>query len=123
MPAQKELAGWTLKQENFKTIENLHGLTNTFIDGILEDRSGQLWFSGNGGIYLYDPVAEAAGGKAFQDLSEDLKLKGVAINDIMEDSEGLFWIATENFVCRYDPDAAGDSAEKTYDVLIRVMGW
>ena len=78
----------------------------------MEDKEGRLWFSGNGGVYKYDPVAEAAGKKPFYDVSNALKMEGVVVNNIIEDSEGIIWVATENFVCRYDPDAEEGSSEK-----------
>ncbi|MHA6279659.1 two-component regulator propeller domain-containing protein [Salinimicrobium sp. CAU 1759] len=79
------------------------GLKDIFMDDILETKNGDIWFSGRGGVYCYDPAIDIAGGEAFVDLSDILKLQGVGVNEMLEDAEGIIWIATERFVGRFDP--------------------
>ena len=91
------------ESQQFTNYGTSAGLSDAFMDDILELDSGALWFSGNGGVYCYDAIADAAGKKAFLDLSEMLDLKGSTVNEIIEDSEGIIWISTEAFVAQYNP--------------------
>ena len=85
-------------------IENAHIRPNPFIEkqvggvvrDIFEDSKGNMWFSNNGGLYIYD-------GKILQHLSEKDGLCNNSVNDILEDDKGRIWLATHyNGVCIYD---------------------
>ena len=66
------------------------------IHAIMEDSKGNMWFSNNGGLYIYD-------GKILQHLSEKDGLCNNSVNDILEDDKGRIWLATHyNGVCIYD---------------------
>ena len=75
------------------------GVTSAkIVHSIMEDSKGKMWFSTNGGAYIYDP---ASGG--LTNISEKDGLCNNAVNDILEDKNGNIWFATHHKgVCRLD---------------------
>ena len=81
--------------QNFTAYEIPEGIkdpsrgvsSKKMIHNIMEDSSGRLWFSTNGGVYIKD-------GDLLTNISEKNGLKTSFVNTIIEDEDGSFWIAT-----------------------------
>ena len=64
MGRRRKWAGAIMMAKTFKTLTKVDGLPNNNLYPILEDKSGNIWFSSVGmGLYRYD-------GKAFTNFSE-----------------------------------------------------
>ena len=75
---------------------------NNFVTGMLEDKSGKLWFGTDNGVYCYD-------GKAFTRFLDNpgvVNSNGLTlrlVTKMLEDKRGNIWINTKlEGVCRYD---------------------
>ena len=91
------IAGGTFRNYNQKD-----GLSHIDISrkSILVDKSGTIWVGTHGGVYQYDPSADAKGGQCFA-LFPLLPTMNVA--GIMEDKNGNIWFASsDKGVFRYD---------------------
>ena len=71
-----------------------------FINRILEDRSGVLWF-GSGGAFVVGSGIARYDGKVFQTLTTDDGLAHNNIEAFLEDRNGDIWIGTEQGLTRY----------------------
>ena len=81
--------------EHYTTEQGLPG-TGNIVDKILEDRSGNLWFTMRGeGLFKYD-------GKSFTQFSFEQGLSINRVHSIREDKNGNIWVGTDDGFCRYD---------------------
>lgn len=63
---------------------------------VLEDRSGNFWFSSVGsGVYYYD-------GKSFRNFTTKNGLANDRVTEIYEDRNGIIWFSTESGASRFD---------------------
>lgn len=86
----------------FRNYNQKDGLSHIDISrkSILVDKSGTIWVGTHGGVYQYDPSADAKGGQCFS-LFPLLPTMNVA--GIMEDKNGNIWFASsDKGVFRYD---------------------
>lgn len=74
-----------------------HGIKDSVIHCVLEDKSGMLWVgSRNNGVFSYD-------GNAFVHLAESNGPGKACIYEILEDKDGIIWFTTDgNGVYSYD---------------------
>lgn len=74
------------------------------VAGIMEDRSGNIWFtSSDQGVFRYDPTASpGAGGKAITQMAEKEGLGENYAGGIAQDQAGNMWFTMKNGICRYD---------------------
>jgi ligand-binding sensor domain-containing protein/two-component sensor histidine kinase len=73
------------------------GLGSTFVNQIVRDSRGFLWFCTRGGLSRFD-------GTRFRTYDEHSGLPYASINHILESREGAYWIATNGVgVCRLEP--------------------
>ncbi len=74
------------------------------VTGIMEDRSGNIWFaSSNKGVFRYDPSALLkAGGKAIINFAEKEGLGDNYAGGIAQDKAGNMWFVMKNGICKYD---------------------
>ncbi|WP_336517038.1 ligand-binding sensor domain-containing protein [Pollutibacter soli] len=96
--------------KSFKRYAEKEGLSNLYIGrkSILAAKSGKVWIGTGGGVFIYDPSADSAGGKCFTPFE---LIPSVQIKDIMEDQDGNIWFGTgNNGVFRYDPKLSGPGA-------------
>lgn len=105
--------------EIFEQIPKTDGLIEGKILAILETKSGHIYFGGQNGVSVYNPLSQNKSAP-FQNLTKTLNLQGVTINSMLEDSDGIIWISTFSGVLRYDPSKHGKEFVKfsTEDGLI-----
>ena len=71
-------------------------LSDTNIAGIMEDKSGNIWFaSSDKGVFRYD-------GKTIINITEKEKLGANYAGGIAEDKAGNMWFLMKNGICKYD---------------------
>ncbi|MFN8346325.1 MAG: two-component regulator propeller domain-containing protein [Spirosomataceae bacterium] len=71
------------------------------VAGIMEDKSGNIWFaSSNQGVFRYDP--RRAVGKTITHLAEKEGLGENYAGGIAQDKAGNLWFTMKNGICRYD---------------------
>ena len=76
---------------DWKIYTTSDGLTENYITGLLQDKSGNIWAYGYGsGLDRYD-------GSSWQSF-----LPGDSISDIAQDQNGNIWLATDHGVIKYD---------------------
>lgn len=78
-------------------IDPNRGVTSArIVHSILQDRAGNMWFSSNGGAFMYD-------GQSIKNLNEEDGLCSDYLNCIFEDKKGRMWFSTSyNGLCSYD---------------------
>lgn len=68
---------------------------------VLEDRSGNIWFTSlDSGVYYYNP--RRAVGKSFQHFTTGEGLPNNQVMSIYEDRAGIIWLGTGGGLSRYD---------------------
>jgi ligand-binding sensor domain-containing protein len=96
--------------KSFSLFEPL-GLIN--VAGIMEDRSGNIWFASSDiGVYRYGALLndEAGQGKTVVHITEKEALGNNYAGGMAEDKVGNIWFTMKNGICKYDPrknDEAG----------------
>ena len=73
------------------------GLGGTQITGIHEDKTGNLWFTTDGGVTVYD-------GESFKNYTKEDGLPSNWVWSILEDSKGQIWIGTLEGLCQFKDD-------------------
>ena len=73
--------------KDFTNYSTAQGLPGNEIDGILEDKSGNLWFGTIGGVSRYD-------GKSFKNYTTAQGLSDDNGGSIVIDKEGIIWFDT-----------------------------
>lgn len=83
---------------------NLHSISYNYVKGILQDRSGILWFcTSGGGINKYDIETDQFT-RYLHHPSDANSLSSNYVNTIFEDQFGDIWIGTDNGLNRYHHD-------------------
>lgn len=83
------------------------------VAGIMEDKSGNIWFaSSDKGVFRYDP-SPTAGVKAITNIAEKEGLGENYAGGMAEDKDGHIWFLMKNGICKYDPSALPGAGEKT----------
>lgn len=90
----KGLARFDGKKLKYLTTED--GLADNQINGIVEDKAGNLWLATTNGVSKYD-------GKTFTNFLEN-EPKNNSVWSILEDKKGRIWVGTIGGVFRYDGD-------------------
>ncbi|WP_353484929.1 two-component regulator propeller domain-containing protein [Haliscomenobacter sp.] len=88
--------------KTFRNYNQKDGLSHIDISrkSILVDKSGTIWVGTHGGVYQYDPSADAKGGQCFSLFP---LLPAINVAGIMEDKNGNIWFASsDKGVFRYD---------------------
>ena len=80
-----------------RTVNVSDGLSQNTVLGILQDRTGYMWFGTKDGLNRYD-------GRSFRIFNKDNSaLKCNFITNLAEDCNGTIWIGTDRGVYKYDP--------------------
>ena len=107
--------------DSFTHFSAQDGLTHNWMNDIMQDSKGIMWFCSPDGITRYD-------GQVFQKLFQQDGLSHSAVGGIIEDREGQIWISTNKGVTRYrrptpiPPSIVMDAVttdrryEKTHDI-------
>ena len=89
-------------QYNFKKLNSEHGLSNSIVYGILQDKKGYMWFTTqDGGVNQFDGYNF----KIFKHSPKNINsIPSNNTNCIIEDKKGNIWISTwGNGVAEYSP--------------------
>jgi len=74
--------------ESFTHFTDKEGLSNNYVNSILEDKRGNLWFGTNGGgVSMYN-------GESFTHFTDKQGLSNNYVNSIIEDKNGNLWFGT-----------------------------
>jgi ligand-binding sensor domain-containing protein len=85
------------------------GVSSTkMIHNIIEDSKGRIWFSTNGGIYLYD-------NDVLVNISEKDGLNTSFVNMVIETKKGDFWISTSKGLFQYKDDTLTNVTKKLFE--------
>lgn len=83
--------------KSVKNITDKNGLGENYAGGMLQDKSGNFWFTTSNGICRYD-------GKTFTELTtKDGLPSGEVWGISQEKSAGIIWITSRGSTTRYDP--------------------
>ncbi|MBN1415147.1 MAG: PAS domain-containing protein [Bacteroidales bacterium] len=91
------IVGQSYKVEN---ISPEHGLSNSWVSAILQDRYGFMWFGTWNGLNRYDGYKFVV----FKpDLHDTLSISSNVIRALCEDNAGVLWVGTENGLNMFQP--------------------
>jgi ligand-binding sensor domain-containing protein len=73
------------------------------ITGIMEDKSGNIWFAtSKNGVFRYDARPASGGGKTITNIAEKDGLGDNYAGGMAEDKAGNMWFIIKNGICKYD---------------------
>ena len=72
---------WNITTGTYKKYTTLDGLIDNYVDGITQDKSGNVWFATSGGVSRFD-------GTHFQNFTSKDGLSDTAITSITCDNQG-----------------------------------
>lgn len=99
---------------NFQVLDVRTGLSDNYVQDILHDKNGFLWFATHNGLNCYD-------GYHFKYYTIDhLGAYDNNVLQIGEDASGTLWIKTPVNYCYYNREK--DRLENTLDDKLRVLG-
>ncbi|GAB3249950.1 two-component regulator propeller domain-containing protein [Larkinella harenae] len=101
MATDKGLAAFNTKTGRIRIYDHRHGLTNTFLYGILPDHQNRLWVSTNRGIAFFNPTTETF--KTF-DLSDGLQGYEFNGNAYFRTQDGELFFGGVNGFNRFFPE-------------------
>jgi len=96
---------WFASQDNgvfgydgkaIKNITEKEGLGDNYAGGMIQDKTGNFWFTMKGGICRYD-------GKNFTEFTTKDGLGGTEVWGIYIEKSGIIWITARGSTTRYDP--------------------
>ncbi len=102
---------------NLQYLDVDQGTQSSYLAAILEDKKGNMWFGGPGGVCRYD-------GESFTHFTSHQGFKISTVYSLLEDKEGNIWIGTfQHGVIRYDGESFTYFTEKeglgnTADILL-----
>ncbi|MDB6161521.1 MAG: Two component sensor histidine kinase [Gammaproteobacteria bacterium] len=84
----------------FTRLSRAQGLSQTRVEGIVQDDRGFMWFGSQYGANRYDGHEF----RSFRHIEGDARsLCGVYIRTLFEDREGRLWLGCERMLDRYEP--------------------
>jgi PAS domain S-box-containing protein len=83
---------------SIKSYTTADGLPRDYINRIVQDSKGFLWFATSEGLSRFD-------GYKFTNYTTESGLPGRRVNDFLEARNGSYWIATNRGLCRFIGDA------------------
>lgn len=101
------------------------------VAGILEDKSGNIWFaSANDGVFRYglsgstgSPTTSTTGKKTITHITGKARLGDNYAGGLAQDAAGNMWFTMKNGICKYDPSAATFTEYTPKDGLGGVEFW
>ncbi len=80
-----------------------HPFSNDVITSLNEDKTGKMWFGGDGGICYYATGAHNAGNVNFTNFREEEGMNDDHVNFILKTRSGEIWLGTWNLgIYKYD---------------------
>ncbi|NQY11165.1 MAG: SpoIIE family protein phosphatase [Flavobacteriales bacterium] len=91
---------------NIQYLDMDQGLPVSYVDKIIEDKRGNLWFTTwESGVIRFD-------GEYFNVLGEEQGLTNIQVRSILEDSKGNLWFGTFDGLNKYDGEFITQFTEK-----------
>ncbi|MEZ4828498.1 MAG: two-component regulator propeller domain-containing protein [Bacteroidia bacterium] len=89
-----------------RSFNEKHGMSNSFLRGIQEDRQGNLWISSNRGITRFDPKTET-----FKNYTsgDGLPSDQYVSRACFKDSEGKLYFGSDKGVVYFQPEEIADN--------------
>lgn len=79
-----------------------NSMINDFVNCIIEDHNGIIWFGTEEGLGAYDPVKRTF--QSYQHRKEDQKtICHNQVNDVLEDAKGNIWLVSTGGLNKIDP--------------------
>lgn len=98
-------------RQPFERLSLADGLSQSIVEGILQDRKGFMWFVTEDGLNRYDGYRFVVH-RNFADNPNSLSHN--ELKTIYEDREGILWIGTfEGGLNRFDPSVGQSAARST----------
>ncbi|MEP7322734.1 MAG: two-component regulator propeller domain-containing protein [Saprospiraceae bacterium] len=97
-----------------KTITNItekEGLGDNYAGGMVQDKTGNFWFTMNGGICKYDARLPQRQGKTFTEFTTKDGLGGSEVWGIYLEKSGIIWITARGSTTRYDPSIPNSNSK------------
>lgn len=94
--ASKDKGVFRYDGKAIKNITTKEGLGNNVAGGMIQDKTGNFWFTMKGGICRYD-------GKTFTEFTTKNGLGGSEIWGIHIEQSGIIWITARGSTTRFDP--------------------
>src|SRR6266704_722551 len=89
-----------------RTYTTADGLPRDYVQRIVRDSHGFLWFCTGDGLSRFN-------GYEFTTYGVEHGLSNPRVNDLIETRSGVFWVATENGVSRFNPTALRNEQSQT----------
>lgn len=86
------------EQLPIKTYTTADGLAQNFVNQIVRDSRGYLWFCTAEGLSRFD-------GYRFTNYTTDRGLPHRSVRDLIETRSGAYWVATGDGLCRFNPQS------------------
>lgn len=83
----------------FDHYSTSNGLSNGYINSILQDSKGFMWFGTVNGLNRFDGITFKT---YYFDLNDSTTIPGSGVTSFIEDSIGNIWVLTTNGLCVYD---------------------
>ncbi|MEM1408516.1 MAG: ATP-binding protein, partial [Bacteroidota bacterium] len=97
---------------HYQSLDTTRGLSNDFINTIIQDDQETIWVGTQAGLNRYNTVSDT-----FTSVTKADGLKDDAIKGILKDNEGFLWLSTGEGIIRYDPDSGESFNYDTDDGL------
>ncbi len=97
-----------------KPYSTADGLPRDYINRIVQDSRGFLWFCTIEGLSRFD-------GYGFKNYGTAEGLPSRYVSDFLETRNGTYWVATNEGLCRFDPDPSSQPGDNGRDVQSRFI--
>lgn len=94
-----EVTGQTWADIEFDRYTTKEGLSNGYINTILQDSKGFMWIGTPNGLNRFDGISFK---NYYFDPKDSTSISGSWINSMTEDANGNLWLMTSNGICVYD---------------------
>lgn len=95
-----------------RTYTTADGLPRDFIQRIVQDSHGFLWFCTGDGLSRFN-------GYEFTTYGAEHGLSNLRVNDLIETRSGVYWVATEGGVFRFNPSALQNEQPQIRNLFTR----
>lgn len=91
--------GQTSYDIEFDRYTTKNGLSNGYVNAILQDSKGFVWIGTPNGINRFDGISFK---NYYSDPKDTTSIPGSWVNSIVEDANSNLWLMTNNGICLYD---------------------
>jgi ligand-binding sensor domain-containing protein len=90
---------YSQQEIKFKHLNTNHGLSQSFVLSIAQDKKGFMWIATYGGLNKYDGYKFTA---YHHNVADSTSLRNNRIRALLADSKGRLWIGTESGLDQFD---------------------